>query len=76
MTTLRNTLEDNGFELVENNLFAAWLDDDRFFRDEETVNGMLRNLNLNHLRSELLDAQENGLLSLTVDDRALLVELL
>ena len=48
MKTLRNTLENNGFELVENNLFATWLDDDRFFRDEETVSGMLRNLNLNH----------------------------
>ena len=75
MNALRNTLEDNGFELVENNLFATWLDDDRFFRDEETVNGMLRNLNLNHLRNELLEAERNGLLTLTVDDRALLVTL-
>ena len=75
MNTLRNTLENNGFELVENNLFATWLDDDRFFRDEETVSGMLRNLNLNHLRNELLEAERNGLLTLTVDDRALLVTL-
>ena len=75
MNALRNTLENNGFELVENNLFATWLDDNRFFRDEETVNGMLRNLNLNHLRNELLEAERNGLLTLTVDDRALLVTL-
>jgi len=75
MNALRNTLENNGFELVENNLFATWLDDDRFFRDEETVNGMLRNLNLNHLRNELLEAERNGLLTFTVDDRALLVTL-
>ena len=69
---LEELLNEN-LERLEGNLWAAWLDDDKMYRDEQSVKGMIRNLNLKEIEEDLLNAQKAGLLRLVVDDRALIV---
>jgi len=73
MENLLQLLDEN-LEQVNHNLWAEWLDDSQ--KDVLSVNGMLKALDLNHLKNVLLEAEASGLLKLDVDDRALLVELL
>jgi hypothetical protein len=73
MENLVNLLEEN-LERVDNNLWAEWLDDNH--KEVSSVKGMLKALNLNHLKDELLEAERKGLVKLGVDDQSLLVELL
>ena len=72
MENLVELLNEN-LERVDNNLWSEWLDDDH--KEVSSVKGMLKALELNHLKDELLEAEEEGLVTLSVDDRALLVEL-
>lgn len=73
MENLVNLLEEN-LERVDNNLWVEWLDDNH--KEVSSVKGMLKALNLNHLKDELLEAERKGLVKLGVDDQSLLVELL
>lgn len=72
MENLVNVLNEN-LERVDNNLWAEWLNDDH--KEVLTVKGMLKALDLNHLKEVLTEAEERGLLTVAVDDQALLVEL-
>ena len=73
MNNLNQLLEDN-FERVSDNLYAEWLFDNQ--REPSTLQGMFRSLGLSHLYNDLMEAQEQGLVSLVVDDRSLVVEVL
>ena len=72
MENLVNVLNEN-LERVDNNVWSEWLCENQ--RDRDTVKGMLKALNLNHVKDELLKAEEQGLVELVVDDRALIVRL-
>ena len=72
MENLVNVLNEN-LERVDNNLWSEWLEDDQ--KEVLTVKGMLKALDLTHLKDVLLEAEEEGLVELSVDDRALRVEL-
>lgn len=72
MENLVNLLNEN-LERVDNNLWSEWLDDDH--KEVGSVKGMLKALDLTHLKDALLEAEEEGLVELSVDDRALRVEL-
>ena len=72
MENLVNLLNEN-LERVDNNLWSEWLEDDH--KEVLTVKGMLKALDLTHLKDALLEAEEEGLVELSVDDRALRVEL-
>ena len=74
MENLLNLLNEN-LERVEKNLWAEWLNDDH--KEVLEVSKMLKALDLGKdVNKELLEAERNGLVRLSVDDQALLVEVL
>lgn len=73
MENLTQLLEDN-LERVTPTLYAEWLFDNQ--REPSTLRGMFRSLGLSHLYNDLMEAQEQGLVSLVIDDRSLIVEVL
>lgn len=74
MENLLNLLNEN-LERVEKNLWAEWLNDDH--KEVLEVSKMLKALDLGQdVNKELLEAERNGLVRLSVDDQALLVEVL
>jgi len=63
------------FEKQTDTLYAIWLHDDEP-KEPKTVKGMLKLLYLDEYQQVIQELVEAGLITATVDDRALIIELI